>query len=109
MRNSQTIIPFPERIIGEERQKQIDEEPENEEEEPGNVSETGSVEGRERKAEIPTNLTSPRTMVKINDKLMINMSYHPPTNTTGEHTRSNSSKAQSLKGSIILQKPNNYS
>jgi hypothetical protein len=68
----------------------IDEEAaENEEEDPGNVSETGSNKEGEG-AEVTTNLTSPRMMILMNDKLLINMSYHPTT--TGEHTRTNSSK-----------------
>jgi hypothetical protein len=75
---------------------QIDEEAEEQDEDdPGNVSETGSQNGT-KGATVPTTLTSPRMILKLADTL----SYHPTT--TGEHTRTNSSKAQSLKGSIIL-------
>ena len=84
-------IPFPDKIIEEDDRLKIDEEAaENEEEDPGNVSETESAGGCNG-AEVPTNLTSPRMIVQINDKLQVNMSYHPTT--TGEHTRTNSSKA----------------
>jgi hypothetical protein len=42
---------------------QIDEEAaENEDEDPGNVSETGSADGGQE-TDIPTNLTSPRMMI----------------------------------------------
>jgi hypothetical protein len=58
-RQSGTSIPFPEKIIEEDYRLKIDEEAaENEEEDPGNVSETCS-----NGPEVPTNLTSPRMIV----------------------------------------------
>jgi hypothetical protein len=62
-RTSGHSIPFPDKIIEEDYRVKIEEEEaENEEEDPGNVSETGSVDCGNG-AEVPTNLTSPRMIV----------------------------------------------
>ncbi|TNV72423.1 hypothetical protein FGO68_gene7578 [Halteria grandinella] len=97
MRNSGTIIPFPERILdeftnGRGSNHKIVEEDENEDD-TGNVSETMSLAG----SQVPT----PHLRMANSDNKMI----FSQSTLTGGHTRTNSSKAQSLKGSIVIQKP----
>lgn len=96
MRNSGTIVPFPDRIIdefgnGRGSNHKIVEEDENEDD-TGNVSETVSLQGSH--GPTPILRAAPESKQPISQ-----------TTFTGGHTRTNSSKAQSLKGSIVIQKP----
>lgn len=100
LRNSGgSSIPFPERIIEEFTHygsRKIEEE--DIEDDTGNVSETATQPA--------SNSLTPRKLI-VEETKKINYGLSNPS--TGGHTRTNSSKAQSLKGSIILQKPTNLS
>ena len=102
MRNSGSSIPFPERIIEEFAQngsRKIEEE--DIEDDTGNVSETVTQPA--------SNSLTPRKLIIEETKINNPIKYGLSNPSTGGHTRTNSSKAQSLKGSIIIQKPTNLS